>query len=427
MNIDKSGFEQFRAVKTLHTALHELEQNGGFDGVNRQALADYVKNSRARLDALSARLRAQAFPPPIVHNALRNEQAYAEKEIELRIVMRALQIVLDPCFRPRFNQSNFSYGPNGSAEAALRQVSRYRESGDVVAIVAEIECRPESLDQDRLMEKISEATNDDRLNDLIWALLKRGVIFQNAVAAEEVHALRRKGWRHRGSQAVAELESILLNDKAVTILGIISLLPALSSSEKTRRNLKLFSLALALAALATMFGPRLWRSFFGRDDSEDEAGHDSSKGGLALLFENILLNDFDLTLTSAGCHVVRYDNQILIATKNEHLARVALEAAVRKLNSMNLRLNPLRTRIARFDEGIEFLGRGFHPNEIGYSAAAPDKAYSAEWWEFALIASNVLPGNPAVARLLAVTQQIKDAGGKKIGKIKETISNFRKK
>jgi hypothetical protein len=82
-------------------------------------------------------------------------------------------------------------------------------------------------------------------------------------------------------------------------------------------------------------------------------------GALSPLLCNLYLHEFDVALTRAGLHLVRYADDFVIACRDEAAARRAQETAAQKLAELRLRLHPHKTRLVRVDEGLEFLGYRF--------------------------------------------------------------------
>lgn len=78
-------------------------------------------------------------------------------------------------------------------------------------------------------------------------------------------------------------------------------------------------------------------------------------------FANIVLHSFDVTMTRAGYRLIRYADDFIITTRTEAEAQTALALAGRKLAELRLQLNPDKTRILRFERGLEFLGYKFDP------------------------------------------------------------------
>ena len=82
----------------------------------------------------------------------------------------------------------------------------------------------------------------------------------------------------------------------------------------------------------------------------------------------------------AGLHLARYADDWIICCRDEQSAHAALESAARELHRLKLRLNSEKTRITRFDQGLEFLGYRFHPHLIAASPVPEsERASDADW------------------------------------------------
>ena len=57
--------------------------------------------------------------------------------------------------------------------------------------------------------------------------------------------------------------------------------------------------------------------------------------------------------------LVRYADDLLLLCRSEGRAQQALNHAQKRLATLKLQLNPKKTKIAHFDDGIEFLGHVF--------------------------------------------------------------------
>ena len=80
---------------------------------------------------------------------------------------------------------------------------------------------------------------------------------------------------------------------------------------------------------------------------------------LSPLLANIYLHPFDKAMTRAGIRLVRYADDLLLLCRSEGRAQQALNHAQKHLATLKLQFNPKKTRIARFADGIEFLGHIF--------------------------------------------------------------------
>jgi len=74
------------------------------------------------------------------------------------------------------------------------------------------------------------------------------------------------------------------------------------------------------------------------------------------MLANLYLDTLDEALLDADHILIRYADDFIVLAKSRKRAEAALELTKDVLDRLTLRLNPLKTRIVHFDEGIEFLG-----------------------------------------------------------------------
>lgn len=71
---------------------------------------------------------------------------------------------------------------------------------------------------------------------------------------------------------------------------------------------------------------------------------------------NLYLDAFDRAMLAAGYRAIRYSDDIAVPVADRGAAERALADAARELAELRLRLDPAKTRVVSFDEGVEFLG-----------------------------------------------------------------------
>jgi len=74
------------------------------------------------------------------------------------------------------------------------------------------------------------------------------------------------------------------------------------------------------------------------------------------MLANLYLDTLDDALLDADHVLIRYADDFIVLAKTQKRAEAALELTKDVLVRLTLRLNPLKTRIVHFDEGMEFLG-----------------------------------------------------------------------
>lgn len=85
----------------------------------------------------------------------------------------------------------------------------------------------------------------------------------------------------------------------------------------------------------------------------------SQGGPISPMLANLYLDSLDEALLNANHMLVRYADDFLVLARSKDRAEHALELTRSVLERLHLKLNPLKTRIVSFDEGLEFLGWNF--------------------------------------------------------------------
>lgn len=74
------------------------------------------------------------------------------------------------------------------------------------------------------------------------------------------------------------------------------------------------------------------------------------------MLANLYLDTLDEALLDNDHILIRYADDFIVLAKSQKSAEAALDLTKDVLERLTLRLNPLKTRIVHFDEGLEFLG-----------------------------------------------------------------------
>ncbi|MFA6203142.1 MAG: CRISPR-associated endonuclease Cas1 [Gallionella sp.] len=77
------------------------------------------------------------------------------------------------------------------------------------------------------------------------------------------------------------------------------------------------------------------------------------------LLANLYLDHLDEALLDKGFALVRYADDFIVLAKSRERAEAAVELSTEVLRDLELKLNPMKTRIVNFDSGFKFLGWNF--------------------------------------------------------------------
>lgn len=399
MDKKRQYFEELCRPLVLLQAWKQVRRNQGGAGVDQVRLAEFERDLMANLEDLAGRLRAgNYFPMPLrrfeMQKASGKVRSLGIFAVEDRIVQRAALELLEPLWEPSFLECSYGFRPGRNVEMAVKRVLDYRAGGDGWLVDADIADCFGSLDHGVIVNGIGARVRDKRMLNLIRMWLTAGQVFSGAEAeeADEASLLEKLGDYATGS--VSGLVTDLLNERGYGVgYGAYNAYPlSVEPDEGTDqeagrkaarreafkrlgrdlavvgltfigRRGKLFSpVTLALmgaAALGTAAYPAAAR--FVRGQLGGRAGAMGAVQGspLSPLLCNIVLHEFDVAMKRAGYHLVRYADDFVVTCRTEDEAKEALEFAARRLAALRLQINQEKTRVIRFEQGLEFLGYKF--------------------------------------------------------------------
>ncbi|KAF0250380.1 MAG: RNA-directed DNA polymerase [bacterium] len=398
MNKHLTAFETMCSLDNLMSAWKSVRSGRIASGIDQITVAEYTQNLQSNLVSLATRAReGRYYPLPVRTVEIQKPSGGVRKlgiyTIEDTILQRAAKDVLEALFEPSFLDCSFGFRPGRSVPMAVKQVLDYRASGDLYLVDADIADCFGSFDHDILLKLFSNRIRDKRFQSLIRIWLDTGTALPNPNQNTTGVYDRVSGWL---SDSVDSALSNMVNEnkpgaygyypndsyniglseelatspeetrkqarkEALKKLGSSGLLLALSYSNQVRKlmsplTLTLIGTALVSAAVAPTVS-NILRKQFGKN--EDRLHGIVQGSAVSPLLANLYLHEFDVAMAKANFHLVRFADDFVICCKDESSARRAMDLVVNKLSELRLQLNPQKTRIIRFDEGLEFLGYRF--------------------------------------------------------------------
>lgn len=99
---------------------------------------------------------------------------------------------------------------------------------------------------------------------------------------------------------------------------------------------------------------------------------------LSPLLANLYLDHLDEALLDQGHALVRYADDFVVLAKHRDRAEAAVELSTQVLKDLELKLNPLKTRVVNFETGFKFLGWNFVRSlAVPATPAGQDRARAA--------------------------------------------------
>ena len=93
-----------------------------------------------------------------------------------RLIQQAISQQMNIYYDPHFSEHSYGFRPNRSAHQAIKQASLYISQGNEWVVDIDLEKFFDTINHDRLMQRLSKGIGDKRLLRLINAYLKAGIM-----------------------------------------------------------------------------------------------------------------------------------------------------------------------------------------------------------------------------------------------------------
>ena len=387
--------------ETLHAAWRKVRANKGGPGSDGVTIQQFETNLTKHLRQLSRELTEERYYPLPVQKFTMKKENGGTRELSVltlkdRIVQRAVCDLISPIYEAKFLDCSFGYRPGRGVPHAVAQVNAIRAGGYEWVVDADIENFFDTLESRILMRFLRATIKESPILRLIQMWLDMGGILQPPRDNTWIRHIENTGrslgegveqvinqllQRSPHLDTYSQIESAPMTDdwldhdpafgaqhsqvhehtgkQFLANLGRDGLLLLLANSKRIGSLLATKHLVvIAPLVLAGLAAPTIAGVVKERLNQPRKIGIIQGSP-LSPLFANIYLHSFDKAMTRAGIQMVRYADDLLLLCRSEGRARQALNHAQKRLTTLKLQLNPKKTRIAHFDNGIEFLGHVF--------------------------------------------------------------------
>ena len=167
----------------LNQAFKRVKSNGGSAGVDKKTIKEtevYLREPGTAESLKASLLSGQYVPQPIrgvrIPKPDGGERQLGIPTVIDRMIQQALSQVLTEIYDPGFSESSYGFRPGRSAHNALKQASRYVESGKIWVVDLDLEKYFDTVNHDRLMYRLSRDIKDKRVLRLIRKYLQAGLM-----------------------------------------------------------------------------------------------------------------------------------------------------------------------------------------------------------------------------------------------------------
>jgi RNA-directed DNA polymerase len=168
-------------IETLKVAWEKVKGNAGAAGVDGQSVKQFGDRAEMYLKELSTALERGTYRPMPVRRVEISKGGGKLRPLGIpvvkdRIVQTALKFVVEPIFEREFLKMSYGFRPGLGCKDALREVERWLKEGYTFVVDADLKSYFDTIDHERLMERVKEQVSDGRVLELIEAYLHQDII-----------------------------------------------------------------------------------------------------------------------------------------------------------------------------------------------------------------------------------------------------------
>jgi len=168
-------------IETLKQAWQKVAANAGAAGVDGQSVKQFGDRAEMYLKELSIALERGSYRPMPVRRVEISKGGGKLRPLGIpvvkdRIVQTALKFVVEPIFEREFLKMSYGFRPGLGCKDALGEVERWLKEGYSFVVDADLKSYFDTIDHERLMERVKEQVSDGRVLELIEAYLHQDII-----------------------------------------------------------------------------------------------------------------------------------------------------------------------------------------------------------------------------------------------------------
>jgi RNA-directed DNA polymerase len=174
--------DKVSAEINLFTAIRKVVSNKGAPGVDHVTVEKFDSHSREELARLQAELAGDTYRPQAVRRKWIDKPGSRDKRplgiptVRDRVVQTALRNVIEPIFDVTFAEYSYGFRPGRGCHQALEHVERLLNAGSVYVVDADLKSYFDTINHEKLLERIREKVSDSRILKLIEMFLQQGIL-----------------------------------------------------------------------------------------------------------------------------------------------------------------------------------------------------------------------------------------------------------
>lgn len=170
----------------LRLAFEKVAANRGAAGLDRQTVEEVREHLHTLLPQLAASLldgtyRAGDIRRVWIPKAGGGQRGLGIPNVVDRVVQEAVRRVLEPVYEPTFHEESHGFRPGRSCQTAIAAAKKHVEEGYEWVVDLDLEKFFDRVNHQRLMARLAQRVEDQRVLGLIFGMLKANVVLPDGV------------------------------------------------------------------------------------------------------------------------------------------------------------------------------------------------------------------------------------------------------
>ena len=170
----------------MHRAAQQVISNKGSAGVDGRSIEEFKDNYKTKMRELRRQLEEERYQPkPVLRVFIPKgdgrKRPLGIPTVKDRIAQSTVKRVMEPIFEKIFVDCSFGFRPNKSAHKAIDKIEEYKKQGYKWVVDADIKGYFDNIDQDLLLDFITQRINDGWVLRMIKSWLTAGVMTDEGI------------------------------------------------------------------------------------------------------------------------------------------------------------------------------------------------------------------------------------------------------
>ena len=183
-------WERIFSRNNLFKALEQVRGNKGVAGVDGMTVEELPDHLREHWEGIRLKLDKGTYVPSPVKRIAIPKANGGERQLGIptvldRLIQQAIHQVLTDIFEPTFSEHSYGFRPKRNAHQAVEQARVYQSEGYKWVVDIDLANFFDTVNHDRLMERVKQEVRESRVLRLINAYLKTGILSDGLVSQRE--------------------------------------------------------------------------------------------------------------------------------------------------------------------------------------------------------------------------------------------------